>query len=124
MIIGIGCDVVDHATTKELGWISNPSRLQRIFSLPELELLQTHRRDRFIAGRYAAKEAVLKCLGTGMKDGFALTNVQVLQASSGRPIIKIDGEVEEAARQLGIISWHISISHTPHSSTAFVIAEG
>ncbi|HEV2482771.1 MAG TPA: holo-ACP synthase [Puia sp.] len=124
MIIGIGCDVVDHETTKNLGWSSNLHMLQRIFSAHELKLFEAQRNDRFISGRYAAKEAVLKCLGTGMRDGTALTEIQILQAESGQAVIQIGGEAEELARQLGINTWHISISHTPHSSTAFVVAEG
>jgi len=123
MIIGIGCDVVDHDTTKRLGWISNTRLLQRVFSIRELELFEAQKTERFLSGRYAAKEAILKCLGTGMRDGTSLTDVQILQAESGRPIVEICGEVEEVARQMGIISWHVSISHTPYSSTAFVIAE-
>jgi holo-[acyl-carrier protein] synthase len=124
MIIGIGCDVVDHNTTKKLGWISKTHMLNRIFSMGELELFQIQKTDRFLSGRYAAKEAVLKCLGTGIRDGISLTDVQILQVRSGQPIVQIDGEVEKVARQMGIVSWHVSISHTSHSSTAFVIAEG
>lgn len=97
--------------------------MQKIFSAKELELFQTHKTDRFISGRFAAKEAVIKCLGTGMKDGIALTDIQILQTDAGKPVIQIEGEVKRIAQQLGIVSWHISISHTTYSSTAFVIAE-
>lgn len=124
MIIGIGCDVVDHETTKHLDWVSNSRKLQRILSAREFELFQEHKTDRFLSGRYAGKEAVLKCLGTGIKDGASLTEVEILQTALGQPIIQIDGEVAKVARELGVKIWHISISHTPDSSTAFVIAEG
>ena len=123
MIIGIGCDVVDHKTTQSLDWPSNLFIMRRIFSVKELELFQNHKTDRFISGRFAAKEAVLKCLGTGMKDGIALTDIQVLQNGAGKPVIHIEGEVKKLAQQLGIVYWHISISHTTYSSTAFVVAE-
>lgn len=124
MIVGIGCDVVNHNIAQSLGWSSNPRTMQRIFSAKELEIFQAHKTDKFISGRFAAKEAVLKCLGTGMKDGIALTDIQVLQTEAGKPVIQIEGEVKKIAQQLGIVSWHISISHTSNSSTAFVIAEG
>jgi holo-[acyl-carrier protein] synthase len=123
MIVGIGCDVVEHNITQSLHWASNLRRRQRIFSVEELELSTAYNTDRFISGRFAAKEAVLKCLGTGMKDGISLKDIQVLQTEAGKPIIQIKGKIEKIARRLGIASWHISISHTTNSSTAFVIAE-
>jgi len=124
MIVGIGCDVVHHEITQSLGWITNPRILQRIFSTKELELFQASRTERFLSGRFAVKEAVLKCLGSGMKDGIALTDIHVLQSETGKPILEIEGQVKELAEYLGVKSWHISISHTAFNSTAFVIAEG
>jgi len=123
MIHGIGCDVVNHNLTQSLGWSSDRNKLRRIFSTKELELLQDQDSNRFFSGRFAVKEAVLKCLGTGMKDGISLTEIQVLQTKSGQPFIEIEGEVYKIAHQMGIASWHVSISHTTNSSTAFVIAE-
>ncbi|HEY5393364.1 MAG TPA: holo-ACP synthase [Hanamia sp.] len=124
MIVGIGCDVVEHNTTVSLGWSSNLHMLQRVFSQKELELYEVHKTDKFLCGRFAAKEAVLKCLGTGMKDGIALTDIQVLQTLAGKPVIQIEGEVERIAEQMGIVFWHISISHTDNNSVAFIVAEG
>jgi holo-[acyl-carrier protein] synthase len=124
MIIGIGCDIVEHLTTDLLEWESNDNVLKRIFSVQELELYQSQRNKNFISGRFAAKEAVLKCLGTGMKDGIALPDIQILKTDAGKPTIQIEGEVKRIAEQIGIKSWHISISHTTHSSIAFVVAEG
>ncbi len=89
MIKGIGCDVVDHDTTKRLGWTSNLRMLQRIFSARELELFRADMTDRFVSGRYAAKEAVLKCLGTGMRDGTALTDVQICELSLANPSLRL-----------------------------------
>jgi holo-[acyl-carrier protein] synthase len=123
MILGIGCDVVNHNITQGLGWSSNPHHMRRIFSAKEFELFQFNKTDRFISGRFAAKEAVLKCLGTGMMDGISLTDIQVLQTDLGKPVLEIDGGVKKIALRLGITTWHISISHTVNSSIAFVIAE-
>ena len=124
MIIGIGCDVVDHNITKELGWSSNDKAIKRIFSEKEEEMFKLDKTDRFISGRFAAKEAVVKCLGTGMKDGISLSDIEILHNSAGKPIVQIDKEAKKIAKQLGIIHWHITISHTSYNSTAFVIAEG
>lgn len=123
MIVGIGCDVVNHEITQGLGWSLNAHKLQRVLSSQELYLVPTNEAERFISGRFAAKEAVLKCLGTGMKDGISLTDIQILQNLEGKPIIQVDGEVKRIAIQLGIASWHISISHSYNSSIAFVVAE-
>jgi holo-[acyl-carrier protein] synthase len=123
MIIGIGCDVVDHNTTKNLSWADNLQKLQRIFSSREMALFEIQKTDRFISGRFAGKEAVLKCLGTGMRDGLSLKDVEILQTDAGQPVIHIEGETQKLARRMGITNWHISISHTSHNSTAFVVAE-
>ena len=122
MIVGIGCDIVDHETTRELDW-SSARILKRIFSTKELELYETHKIESFLCGRFAAKEALLKSLGSGMKDGIALTDIQILQTDAGQPVIHIQGEVERTAKLLGIVSWYVSISHSNRSSIAFVVAE-
>jgi holo-[acyl-carrier protein] synthase len=123
MIIGIGCDIVEHRITEDLGWLSDNNTLRRIFSEKELELNKANKTNRFISGRFAAKEAVLKCLGTGMKDGISLADIEVLQTENGKPFILTKGEVGKIIIQLGIDQFHLSISHTSYCSIAFVIAE-
>lgn len=123
MIIGIGCDIVEHKITKTIDWANNLANLSRVFSAHELRFYHIDKTDRFISGRFAAKEAVLKCLGTGMRDGIALTDIHILRDEFGKPIIQIEGEVKKLALQLGVAYWHISITHTSDSSTALVIAE-
>lgn len=123
MIVGIGCDIVEHKLTRKLGWSSNIHTLQRILGQKELELYSFKKSVRFISGRFAAKEAVLKCLGTGMKDGIALTDILILQTQTGQPVIHTQGEVQRIAQNLGILYWHISITHTESSSIAFVVCE-
>lgn len=123
MIVGVGCDIVDHSMTRRLEWSSNAIVQKKIFSVNEIDLAKGQKTDRFFSGRFAAKEAVLKCLGTGMRDGIALTHVQVLQTISGQPIIQLEAEAQNIAQKMGINNWHVSISHTDHSSCAFVVAE-
>jgi holo-[acyl-carrier protein] synthase len=123
MIIGIGCDSVSHNITKKLEWETDTRTLQRFFSAKELALYETKRSVKFLAGRFAAKEALLKCLGTGICDGVSLTDIEILQLDNGKPTIAVYGGVKEDADKIGITSWHISITHSVHSSTAFVVAE-
>lgn len=124
MIIGIGCDIVNHERVEKLNWSSDSNVQHRILSDEEYQLYQKTQDIKFIAGRFAAKEAVVKCLGTGMEDGISLTNIQILQTIEGTPQIVITGPETEMIKRKGIKSWHVSISHTAGFSMAVVIAEG
>ncbi|WP_264535804.1 holo-ACP synthase [Flavobacterium sp. N1736] len=123
MIISIGCDIVEHSLIKKLKWNSNAQLQKRCFSQKEIDLYNTHKKSNFIPGRFAVKEAVLKCLGIGMEDGLSLKDIQTLQSKNGQPFIELFGEVKKRSDNLGITSWHVSISHTKKNSIAYVIAE-
>ena len=100
MIIGVGCDIAEHDITEALNWQSDSNILKRVFSQAELTLYENQKNKEFLVGRFAAKEAVLKCLGTGMQDGISLTDVQILQRESGKPIIEVQGEVKKISNHL------------------------
>lgn len=123
MIIGIGCDIVEHSITEQLKWESDFDLLRRIFSQKELELYQINKTIKFLAGRFAVKEAVLKCLGTGMQDGISLIDISVTQKQTSKPELILTNEVKKISDELGINLWHISITHSTTSSLAVVIAE-
>ncbi len=74
-----------------------------------------------LAGRFAAKEAVLKVLGTGWRGGIAWTDIEVIKELSGQPKIALTGECERIARTIGIERWHVSISHIETHATASAI---
>ena len=123
MIIGIGCDIVDHEISKNLNWDSDVSILTRIFSQREIEIYSLKKEVKFLFGRFAGKEAVMKCLGTGMQDGIALCDIQILQSAEGKPILELCGTVKKISDELGINQWHLSITHSSRYSLAFVTAE-
>lgn len=123
MIIGIGTDIVELKLTLELGWDSNEKIQKRIFSLRELKEYQKSKKANYLMGRFAAKEAVLKCIGTGMIDGISLNSIEILSGRSGKPYIVLNGKAAEHAKNISINRWHISISHTSKYSQAFAIAE-
>jgi holo-[acyl-carrier protein] synthase len=125
MIIGIGSDIVSHERAEKLKWHEDPRVRSRLFSARELDLSPNNLQQKlaFLSGRFAVKEAVLKCLGTGMIDGISLPEIEVLKDSSHRPIIVLSGEVKNMAFENGINNWHVSISHTNLNTIAFVIAE-
>ncbi len=123
MVFGTGCDIVEHNEIINLNWGSDIFIQKRIFTNKELQIYSEKNRISFLAGRFAAKEAVLKCLGLGMQDGIALTDIQVLQTKRGKPLIELFNETKRIADELQINFWHISITHGSNYSIAFVIAE-
>lgn len=123
MIVGIGCDIVEHETVKILEWTKQATTLSKIFSKKELELYYSKEDEKFLIGRFAAKEAIVKCLGTGMQDGIALTDIQILHSNSGQPTISLLGKVKKISTDMKINFWHITITHSDKFTMAFVIAE-
>ena len=74
-----------------------------------------------LAGRFAAKEAVLKVLGTGWRGKIAWTDIEITRDPSGQPAVCLGGECAEIADRIGINRWHVSISHIPTHATASAI---
>jgi holo-[acyl-carrier protein] synthase len=75
-----------------------------------------------LSGRFAAKEAVLKALGTGWRGGIRWTDVETLPDTAGKPVVTLHGEAATVARGLGIGVLLLSISHTAEHALASVIA--
>lgn len=123
MIFDIGCDIVDFQLIDELEWATNPKIASRIFSDREIKAYNKNKKLSYLAGRFATKEAVLKCLGTGMQNGISLRNIEVLQSESGKPLLELTGEVLRISNLFGIKKWFVSISHSEKSSISYVIAE-
>ncbi|TMU54818.1 holo-ACP synthase [Flagellimonas algicola] len=123
MIIGVGCDITDFSIAEKLGWNSNQKILNRIFSKREIESYHKLGKLTYLTGRFAVKESVLKCLGTGMYDGISLNEIEIIQQKSGKPQIILKGEVKKLSLDLGINKWFVSITHSSNCSMAYVIAE-
>jgi holo-[acyl-carrier protein] synthase len=91
------------------------------------ELLYTRERIPELAARFAAKEAVSKALGVGMRmlapDGIMWKDVQVLGDRRGRPEIILSGRAAERAEELGLTEWAVSLSHGREHAIAFVVAQ-
>ena len=77
-----------------------------------------------LAGCFAAKEAVLKALGTGWSDGVAWTEVEIVHAPSGAPTVALSGCALEVAAERGVARWLLSLSHDGDYATATAIALG
>jgi len=97
--------------------------LERIFTPAELEYCLGRKREtEHLAGRFAAKEAVLKVLGTGWRNGINWTDVEVRNEPSGQPRVRLAGRCLEIAQQRGLGQFAVSISHIPTHAIASVVA--
>ena len=123
MIAGVGCDIVEHELTSKLGWDKNPALLSRIFCEQERDQINPSKDIKFLSGRFAAKEAILKSLGTAMEDGISLTEILVLKGEKGKPVVVLNGELKKIAQEMGISTIHLSISHSISYSIAYAVAE-
>jgi holo-[acyl-carrier protein] synthase len=122
-ILGHGIDIVETARIRQMVEEHGHRFLDRCFT-PEEQAYCARNPKRYfehLAGRFAAKEAVLKVLGTGWRGGIAWTDVEVIKEPSGQPKIVLTGESLRIATGLGIARWHVSISHIETHATASAI---
>ena len=122
-ILGHGIDIVETSRIKRLVDEHGQRFLDRCFTPEEQRYCALNEKRYFehLAGRFAAKEAVLKVLGTGWRGGIAWTDVEVIRETSGQPKIALTGECQRIAKDLGISTWHVSISHIETHATASAI---
>jgi holo-[acyl-carrier protein] synthase len=93
-----------------------------VFTPTELEYcLAKRRRIEHLAGRFAAKEAVLKVLGTGWRDGIRWTDIEIRNLPSGEPRVFLSGRVRQIADQMDLVEILISISHIETHAIASAI---
>ena len=124
-IVGHGIDLVDIAEMRR--WIDDPRDplIPRCFVQEELdEVGDGPDRVERLAGRFAAKEAVLKALGTGFGSGIAFSDVIILRAPGAPPRVRLTGGAAKVALDLGITEWRLSISHAGAMAMASAIAIG
>lgn len=121
-LIGVGTDIVEIERVKQAVERSGRRFLERVFTSGERAFCDA-RRDRFAcyAARFAAKEAVLKALGSGLA-GCRWVDVEVSRINGGRPEILLHGAAAELAKEVGIATVLISLSHDRDRAVAFAIA--
>lgn len=116
MIVGVGIDVVDIARF-EATLERTPGMAERLFTPAE-----RHLKIASLAARFAAKEAVAKALGA--PGNLHWHDVEVRSEPSGRPVLTVTGTVAARAAELGVASFHLSLSHDAGIASAVVVAEG
>ena len=110
-LLGHGIDIVETARIRRLVEEHANHFLDRVFTPTEQRYCAANPKRYFehLSGRFAAKEAVLKVLGTGWRGGIAWTDIEIRPEPSGQPKVSLSGESQRIASELGITQWHISI---------------
>lgn len=124
-IVAHGIDLIECARIGELLERHRERFLQRILTQAERACAERLAQPLpHIAGRFAAKEAVLKVLGTGWRGPISWTDVEILNDAAGQPHVTLHGPCAEIARRLGIERVLISITHTQQYGAASAIGVG
>jgi holo-[acyl-carrier protein] synthase len=125
MIVGIGIDIAEVSRMREAIERHGDRFLQRVFTPAEIAYCRRHKNceERF-AARFAAKEAAMKALGTGWRQGVTWQDLEVANSSSGKPGLRLSGRALEIYRSLGATNTVLSITHSSAYALAEVIFEG
>lgn len=125
MVLGMGIDLCAVARLRQE--LAAPERgfLRAVFTTAEIAHGESrpHPAEHF-AARFAAKEATLKALAGGGASGSFWLDIEVADAEDGAPRLVLHGRAREVAEKLGVVRWHVSLSHERQFATAIVIAEG
>jgi holo-[acyl-carrier protein] synthase len=125
MIVGLGVDITEIDRIEAAIERRGRPFLERVFTPAEIAYCQTHRHraERF-AGRFAAKEAAMKALGTGWARGVRWVDIEVVREPGGKPTLKLSGDSRSIADCLGVKNIALTITHTGNTALALVIFEG
>ncbi len=122
-IVAHGIDLVDCPRIEAMIERHGERFIERIFTAAEQAYAGAKKNEvEKLAGRFAAKEAVLKLMGTGWRGKIAWTDIEITNNSSGRPEVTLSGEVEKIAGKLGIKHISVSITHTANFAIASAVA--
>ena len=123
-VVGIGLDLVEIERMADILQRSGDRFLARVLH-PDDDRSRFARGEgpTHLAGLFAAKEAVMKALGTGMA-GANFADIRVLHHDSGQPYVVLEGTAAEKAAELGVGAWNVSITHSKTTAAAVAIAVG
>jgi holo-[acyl-carrier protein] synthase len=122
-IVAHGIDLVDRPRIEQMVERHGDRFLNRVFTEKEQAYADANK-DRMekLAGRFAAKEAVLKLMGTGWRGNIAWTDIEVVNNPAGQPEVTLSGEVERLAGKLGVKHISVSMTHTANFAIASAVA--
>ena len=124
MIVGTGVDIAEVPRIAAAIERFGDRFIQRIYTDDEIRYCESkaNKAERY-AARFAAKEAAMKAIGTGLRGGITWHDVEVTREPSGRPTLTFHGVAAEVAARLGMKRAHLSLSHTVDHAIAHVILE-
>jgi len=125
MIVGIGIDLCGVARIRRMIADHGDHFLARTYTKAEVAYARRHKKgfEETLAGRFAAKEALMKALGTGWGEGVEFRGIEILNEPSGKPYVVLHGSTAERAAALGVTAWHVTITHTEDLAIASAVAE-
>ncbi len=123
MILGLGLDVVELSRMLR-SWERFGMRLADRLLHPDEKSALRAPEARFLASRFAAKEAAAKALGTGFANGVNLHDISVRSLATGRPELVLHGGAARRASDMGVVRMHLSLTHGRETVAAVVILEG
>lgn len=124
MVLGVGTDLIEIERVQQSLDRFGTRFMQKVFTAGEIAYCQRkkHAAESF-AGRFAAKEAAAKALGTGISRGISWQEIEVKREPGERPTLHLSGRAAERARSMGIAHLHLSLTHSRDVAMAVVIAE-
>lgn len=124
MIRGIGTDIIEISRIRALHEKQGADFLTKCFTPDEVAYcLKKANAAESLAARFAAKEAVMKALGSGWGEGVAFANIEVVRDGDSAPTIRLHRSAAEFARKQGIDQIHITLTHCKDYAVAFAVAE-
>lgn len=124
-ILGLGSDIVEIARIEAIIARSGDRLARRVLSAQEWLHYQRHQQPvRYLAKRFAVKEAAAKALGTGISQGLAFEQFEVFNDALGKPCLRLWEHAQSLAENLGVKEIHVTIADERHYACATVILEG
>jgi holo-[acyl-carrier protein] synthase len=122
-IVAHGIDLVDCPRIEQMIQRHGERFINRVFTDAEQAYAGRNKNEvEKLSGRFAAKEAVLKLVGTGWRGRIAWTDIEIINNAAGQPEVTLSGEVRKIAEKLGIKHISVSITHTANFAIASAVA--
>jgi holo-[acyl-carrier protein] synthase len=124
-VLGIGTDIVECLRIAKMIEKHGDLFITRVYTRYEIEYCQSRAQStQHYAGRWAAKEAILKALGTGWRKGISWRDMEIRNDAGGRPIVALRGGIRDVIETQGVSEMLVSISHCRSFATAFAMSLG
>ena len=124
-VLGIGTDIIECLRIAQMIERHGELFINRVYTPYEIRYCSSRKQaTQHYAGRWAAKEAILKALGTGWRRGISWRDIEVRNDSQGKPVVGLRGGARDLVEQLGIREMLVSISHCRSHAMAYALAMG